>query len=390
MLPHGDSAVAHHTFGGLTESFRGLEWSALSGSPVFGAGRVGGSVAAAGGAPLALGSASAEYGTLHGAERFAVAMWIQNAWELDSSVFAGFFGAGGAPVNGVRLLAESVDSGSTYPLWAELVNAGAAHRFPVALPDMDPARGPGPGVPHLIVLQLDRRGGRWSLAFSADGRGFAVSRTLAPRLRGPDVDLPSQTADDESHFGIALSGSAAVDEMAFWLAGDGLRRAHAAGLMDLWVLLRSPMSAWTDRYGEDQHDPPPKSRGRLGTPCQVNRPPVVSAPSGLLMCVEAGSQPRENELEFLASDPDGGAVSWSVASPASFGVVSLRAHPRDADGVVAMYVPGGRVEDAFVLRAESRCGLCEDVAVTVDIVGGAPCPTTTVPPEMAAGASECQ
>ena len=380
MLLHAGSAVAHHTFGGLVESLRGLEWSVLSGSPAFGAGRVGGSVRAAPPGPLAIGSASPEYGTLHGAERFAVAMWVQDAWEVGASVFAGFLGAGGAPANGVRLLAESPDGGNTYPLWAELVVAGAAYRFPAAVPDMDPARAPGPGVPHLVALQLDRRGGRWSLAFSADGRGFSSEWVAAPRLRGPDVDLPSQTPGDESNFGIALSGPAAVDEMAFWRAGDGLRRAHAAGLMDLWVRFRSPMSAWTDRFGEDRHAPPPKSRGRAGAPCRVNTRPTVTAPSGLRMSVEAGSQPRENELEFLAHDPDGGAVSWSVASPASFGVVSLHAHPRSADGVVARYGPGAcGTEDAFVLRAESRCGLGEDVAVTVGIAGGDPCPTTTRP-----------
>ena len=374
MLLHGDSAVAYHIFDGFKESLHELEWSALSGSPAFGAGRVGGSVAAAPPGPLVLGSASAGYGTLHGAERFAAAMWIQNAWELGASVFAGFLGAGGAPANGVRLLAESPDGGSTYPLWVELVNAGVAHRFPVALPDMDPARGPGPGIPHLIVLQLDRRGDRWSLASSVDGGGFAAAEMSAPRLRGPNVDLLSQTEDDEFYFGIALSGSAAVDEMTFWRAGDGLRRAHAAGLMDLWARFRSPMSAWTDRFGEGRHVPPPRSRGRLGTPCMVNRPPAVSAPSELPMSVEAGSRPRENELELLAHDPDGGAVSWSVASPASFGEVSLHSDPRGAGGVVARYAPGAcGTEDAFVLRAESRCGLGEDVAVTVSIAAGAPC-----------------
>jgi hypothetical protein len=374
MLLHADSAVAHHTFAGLVESLRGLEWSVLSGSPAFGAGRVGGSVRAASGA-LAVGSASPEYGTLHGAERFAVAVWMQDAWEVGASAFVGFLGPGAAPANGVRLLAESSDSGSTYPLWAELVAAGVAYRFPAALPDMDPYRGPGPGVPHILVLQLDRRGPRWSLASSLDGGPFAAQGVSAPRLRGPDVDLPLQTADDESHFGLALSGHATVDEIAFWRAGDGLRRFHAVGLMDLWVRFRSPMSAWTDRFGEDRHAPPPKSRGRAGAPCRVNARPTVTAPSGLHMDVEAGSQPRENEMEFLANDPDGGAVSWFIASPASFGVVSLHAHPRSADAVVARYDPGAcGTEDAFVLRAESRCGLGEDVAVTVSIAHGAMCP----------------
>jgi hypothetical protein len=106
----------------------------------------------------------------------------------------------------------------------------------------------------------------------------------------------------------------------------------------------------------------------------VNRPPAVSAPSELPMSVEAGSRPRENELELLAHDPDGGAVSWSVVSPASFGEVSLHSDPRGAGGVVARYAPGAcGTEDAFVLRAESRCGLGEDVAVTVSIAAGAPC-----------------
>jgi hypothetical protein len=305
-------------------------------------------------------------------------MWVMDAWEPGASVFAGFLGAGGAPVDGVRLLAESPDGGSTFPLWAELVNAGAAYRFPVALPDMDPARGPGPGVPHLVVLQLDRRGGVWTLEHSMDGGGFASSSVSAPRLRGPDVDLQSQTPGDESYFGVALSGPAALDEMVFWRAGDGLRRIHAARLMDLWTRFRSPMSAYTDRFGEDRHVPPRRSRGRLGTPCAVNRAPAVSSPSELLISVEAGSRPRENELELLALDPDGDRVSWSVASPASHGEVSLHPDPRGADGVVARYAPGGGcgTRDYFVLRAASRCGEGEDVSVAVDVQ----CQTTTPPP----------
>ena len=409
MLPNSDSAIAYHIFdpaGGLMESLRGIAWKhvptpgeAFMVSPPLTGGRVGSSLTSRPAQRcFTFGADAAAYGTLHGAERLVLAAWVQNLFEYDAELFFGFHGhlpppgsttppdepcclsSPPAPINGIMLRTRSEDNNISFPLRVLLLNSGEEHEFPVAVPDLDSGHDAQPGVLHLLIVQLDRAGGQWTLKFSADGAPFESGGTVeAPRIPGPVVDSPEMTPDDEGHFGVCLGGGAALDEFAMWSGGRGVRRAHAARLMSLWREMRSPMDAYTEVFGAERHDPHPRDRGRAGTPCRENRPPVVEPPPSLHLDVAVG-QPRPAELEFFARDPDGGEVAWAVVSQPSGGRASVHLHPTRADGVVVRYEPQCGSEDGFTLRAESRCGFGEEFAVSVSVSGGEPCPPTTTPP----------
>jgi len=272
MLPNSPYAIAYHRFDGLSEELRGVEWTVLAGSASIGVGRVGGSLvpdmAALVGAPSAL------YGSLHGSEAMAVSLWAQSMFEASASVFLGFLDADNNPSNGIRIVSESTDDGVFFPLWVEMLNSRTAYRFPVPVPDMDSKSNPNPGVPHMLVMQVRRNPeGGWRMGFATDGAGISDGGTVAaPRLQGPDIDLPSQVPDDESTFGVLTTGSV-IDEFAFWSDGPPVRRSNSKKMYSLWSEFRSEMDSYTDRFGDDHHGPLRRRRSAAGTPCLVDPPP---------------------------------------------------------------------------------------------------------------------
>ena len=366
MLPNSPYAIAYHRFDGLLEEIRGVEWSILAGDASIGAGRVGGSLVPD---PVVLvGAPSVSYGTLHGSGVLSVAAWIQGTSERDSNVFFGFLDADRNPSNGIRIVAEPTTDEVFFPMWVELLNSSIAYRFPVQIPDLDPESNPNPGVPHLVVVQVgqDPAGG-WRMRFATDGGGMLDGGTVdAPRIPGLDIDLPGQIPDDESTFGVLTTG-VALDEFAFWSDAPSMRRIHSTGMHSLWSEFRSPMDSYTDRFGEDRHDPLQHQRGRLGTPCRVNLPPSIDGPDSML--VESGTLAKQNEIELSATDPNGGSVRWSVASGGSSGIVEIHRHPSRRDAILVRYAPAApATADDFVIRAESRCGLFDEAQVRVMIV----------------------
>jgi len=380
MLPNSQYAIAYHRFAGLSEEIRGIEWSVLAGAATLGIGRVGGSLIPE---PIALVAApSLSYGTLHGSESITVSLWSQGMSEADASVFLGFLDTDNNPSNGIRIIAEPTEDGVFFPMWVEFLNARTAYRFPVPVPDMDSESDPNPGVPHLLLLQVRRNpAGGWRMGFAADGAGMMDGGTVdAPRILGPDIDLLNQTPDDEAVFGILTSG-AAIDEFAFWSDGPPMRRVHSSRMYSLWFEFRSAMESYTDRFGDDLHDPPRFQRGRLGSPCRANLPPSINGPESML--VESGTFAKQNEIELSAADPNGGEVRWSVASGGSFGTVEIHQHPKRKDAILVRYAPPTAVpattapasttapapiDDDFVIRAESRCGLFDEAQVRVTII----------------------
>jgi len=369
MLPNSPYAIAYHRFDGLSEEIRGVEWSVLAGAASLGVGRVGGSLIPN---PIALAGAPAlPYGTLHGSEAITVSLWVQGMSEADASVFLGFLGADNIPSNGIRIIAEPTEDGVFFPMWVEFLNAGVVHRFPVSLPDLDSGSNPNPGVLHLLVVQVRRDpAGGWRMGFATDGGEMTDGGTVdAPRILGPDIDLPNQTLDDETVFGALISG-AAIDEFAIWSDGPPMRTAHSSRMYSLWSKFRSPMESYTDRFGDDRHEPHRFQRGKLGTPCRVNLPPSINGPESMI--VESGTFAKQNEIEFFATDPNGGVVRWSVVSEGSFGIVKIHRHPVRKDAVLVRYgltvTAPPAIDDDFVIRAESRCGLFDEAQVRVTIV----------------------
>ena len=329
-------------------------------------------------------SPASDYGTFHGSERLTFAFWGQNLFDAGSDLRIGFHNDDGKLANGMRMVSEE-NSGEVV-VSVSLMNDATEHEFPVHPQNPDVDRAPGLNMVHFVVVQLDRVEDRWAMRFSIDGDGFQDGGEVdAPRFVGGDIDLPGDIPDNESFFGLSFIGPAvSVDELAVWSDARPLPRHRLEKLFSLGFQFREPLDAYSDRFNEQLHPPTPKGRRPRGAPCAVNRPPEIE-PGDFRMNVVENSFAHANEIELFARDPDGDKIQWST-SGAAIGEPTVRRHPFRKDGVVIRYLPFEDEigADSFIVRAESRCGLFDEVAVDVD-VAVPPAPPTTVPPAVTTG-----